>query len=200
MIIDNFEQINKLLRYESDDTFYFLEILKRRKENPNLERDVKLIKTFYLKEHELLKKKVEIKEYCEKHNARAYIRINSRSFKKVGMYALVKLSNYIKDNEFQAIKRLYDHSCGKQKNSKIWIVDVDTKIPDHVNQIMHYIRLCCNTNATMAQIPTLNGYHIITMPFNTKNFEYHLINKTYKDIVCIHKDNPTLLYYNDLKK
>jgi len=38
------------------------------------------------------------------------------------------------------------------------------------------------------QIPTKNGYHIITKPFNLKQFK-----DKYPDI-DVHKNNPTILY------
>ena len=40
----------------------------------------------------------------------------------------------------------------------------------------------------IAYIPTKNGYHIITKPFNLKQFK-----DKYSDI-DVHKNNPTILY------
>ena len=41
-------------------------------------------------------------------------------------------------------------------------------------------------------IDTLQGVHLITTPFNSKQFK-----ETCKDLIDIHKDNPTLLYYEN---
>jgi hypothetical protein len=192
MKIDNFEQVDKFLNYPDKDTYYFLQILKRRKENPGLNRDVKLIKNFYLKEGELNKFKDYIIELCVLNNARAYIRLNKRSFERTAIEAIKKIAELISSRDFEAAKRAYDHVAGKycHTDKKLWLVDVDSKEALVVNTIMHNIRLCSETNCTVAKIETINGYHIITTPFNRQKFSE--INKTE---ISIQRDNPTLLYY-----
>ena len=43
----------------------------------------------------------------------------------------------------------------------------------------------------IAVLPTINGYHIITHPFNLKQLEPFIATNP----LDIHRNNPTLLYY-----
>ena len=47
-MIDNFELIKSLLKFESPDDFYHLQILKRKKENPELGSNSRVVKTYYV--------------------------------------------------------------------------------------------------------------------------------------------------------
>jgi len=48
-MVNNFKQIKELLEFESEDDFYHLQILKRKKEYPELGSNSATIKTYYLK-------------------------------------------------------------------------------------------------------------------------------------------------------
>ena len=84
-IIDNFEQISKLLRFERTGDCYYLEILLRakdgndvRKKHNNGDRTIREI----LLNHEghLEELRDEIIKLCHEFNARAYIRLNRRNY------------------------------------------------------------------------------------------------------------------------
>ena len=47
-------------------------------------------------------------------------------------------------------------------------------------------------------IPTVNGFHMITRPFNLAEFRKYM--ELQGDVPDIHKDNPTLLYYSETKE
>ena len=48
-VIDNFELINTLLEFEQeDDEYYVIFILKRRKDNPEMKDNLKIIKEYYI--------------------------------------------------------------------------------------------------------------------------------------------------------
>ena len=86
---DNFDEIRGMLTFPDENAFYFLKILKRRKDNPGLERDVINIKDYFIysfKEFDNLRS--EIRNKCDMENARAYFRINRRDAKKVAMKTL----------------------------------------------------------------------------------------------------------------
>lgn len=87
MIVDNFEQIKQLLTFKSEDEFYHLQILKRKKDCPEHERarnnNARCVKTYYIKNVEYLEaKKAEIIGLCEMFNARAYINLNTKKLRK----------------------------------------------------------------------------------------------------------------------
>jgi hypothetical protein len=73
MVIDNFNQIKTLLTFDSDDCFYHLSILKRKKDCADYERNennAKCIKTYYIKNIDYLEsEKDEIIKLCEIFNA-----------------------------------------------------------------------------------------------------------------------------------
>ena len=56
-MVDNFEQIKKLLKFDSEEEFYFVQILQRTKENPNLGKNNNLIRTYNVYSLEYLDKK-----------------------------------------------------------------------------------------------------------------------------------------------
>ena len=83
MTRDNFNLIRPLLNFESSDDFYFIQIMQRRKDNPDMKTGVKIIKEFYIDNLEQFdNKQDQIIEMAHKYNARATIRLNKRSYKK----------------------------------------------------------------------------------------------------------------------
>ena len=47
-MIDNLEKVLPLLEFESEDDFYYLQILQRKKENPQLGSNSRVIKNYYI--------------------------------------------------------------------------------------------------------------------------------------------------------
>jgi hypothetical protein len=75
-------------------------------------------------------------------------------------------------------------------NEKRWIVDIDTKDSNYVNDVINFINsIRPEGDNVETTIPTPNGVHIITRRFDVMEFR-----KKYTDI-DIQKKNPTLLYY-----
>ena len=67
--------------FESSDDFYFLQILKRKKEHPDLGSNSITVHTYYVNSLEHFKNiEKEVINLCEFHNARAYINLNKRSY------------------------------------------------------------------------------------------------------------------------
>lgn len=201
MTINNFEDINPHLSYESDEDFYFLQIIKRRKDNPSLERSEKTIRNFYLYKNDLEKFKSTIIKLCIDNNARAYLYLNKRNIKDVVFEANVLLGEYMRSGTYKAIHSLLDKAIGNKHSdpNKKWILDIDTKDEKIVNSYIETASEASEYNEFIlyAKIKTLNGYHLITKPFNSNKFNQ--LCAMYKlDNIEIHKDNPTLLYfYND---
>jgi hypothetical protein len=192
MIVDNFNQINSLLAFNSSKEFYFLQIIKRRKDNPGLSRDQKLIRNYYLYENDLLKLRDSIIESCVSNNARAYIRLNRRNDEIVALHMNKVLADYLYQGEYKACQHLYDTCCGisHSEKHKKWIIDLDDRIDSQIKWWKEKLE-----DNFIDILPTLNGYHIITHAFNTKEFkERYYGNAIMPDL---HKDNPTLLYYEN---
>jgi len=201
-IIDNFEQISKLLTFETTDDFYIIEIIKRKKDNSSMLKSEKLLDVYEIGSIEDLEKhKTYIIEKCTEKNARAYIRLNKRSHKKVALEMLRELANRVANDDYN-IRNIYHSTMGKyhsDKNKK-WIIDLDgddVNLKDDVLKTIIKIRFNYHIeieNFYYEEIPTKNGIHLIVYPFDLAKFK-----KIYPNI-DIHKDNPTILYFNPEEK
>lgn len=192
-MINNIDRVLSLLVFDSDDDFYYLQILQRKKENPEVGSNSRVIKNYYITSIDyLLKRKDEIISLCNIFNARAYLRLNKRSFKRVAFKTMQNIANTMSNGEFQFIRSSYDRACGLGHNdkNKKWILDIDTLDNyDLVNEIRDVLNIIEPKGDKIIKIlNSKNGCHLITKPFNTQEFckEYPEIN--------IHKDNPTNLY------
>lgn len=201
MYVDNFASIKQLLTFPTSNHFYFIQILRRRKDDGNISQnvDVKVIRSFYIYSlDEFDKIKNDIIDTCKFFNARAYIWLNPRDCKDIALFAIQELARYIQSNNLTRLHRVWNHCTGKLPApvKKMWVVDVDTKDVNKVNTIMSTIK-ACHSNfdpIIIAKLKTKNGYHLITHPFNYDQFtdlalEYKI------DSVEVKKDSPTLLYF-----
>ena len=199
-MINNLDIIKPLLNFEEEGDFYMLYILKRKKDQPEGERDnhqsVRTIKTYCVESLEYLDKRYdEIKQLCEMFKARAYIHVQKQNHKDVSLEMMVELAQRIKNGVVKQ-QGLFDSVVGQIKTQeKRWVVDVDTQDERAVNRITKLINLVYPQHEggkIEAIIPTKNGYHFITKPFNVK--EFHHIMSVQGDVPDIQKKNPTLLF------
>jgi len=193
-MIDNLEQIKQLLNFENEGDFYMLYVFKRKKDQPEGERDnhqsVRTIKTYCVDSIEYLDKRYdEIKQLCEMFKARAYIHVQKQNHKDVSLEMMMSLAERIKNGQ-HIQKGLFDSVVGQIKtHEKRWVVDVDTKDDNSRLNVMRVINRCRpEGNKIYATIPTKNGYHLITDRFDIVEFM-----KVFPD-VDVQKKNPTLLY------
>lgn len=194
-MIDNIEQIKRLLNFSEEGDFYMLYVFKRKKDQPEDERDnhqsVRTIKTYCIESIEHLDRRYsEVKQLCHIFNARAYIHVQKQNHRDVSLEMMVSLAERIK-NGVKNQKGLFDSVVGQIKTQeKRWIVDIDTKDPEEVNRIAKVIEVTRPEGPKLeAVIPTKNGYHFITHRFDVKMFENACPG------VDIQKKNPTLLYH-----
>ena len=207
--IDNLNLLTPLLNFESPDDFYYLQILQRKKENPQLGSNSRVIKNYYIKSVDHLEKRYdEIKELCRLFNARASLRLNKRSFEKVAFKALLNISNTMMSRDYDFIGKAYDRACGQssnEKREKKWIIDIDSDELPWKMDICNFIERCepiTGSKKVLCEIPSKTGVHIITKPFNRFQFSKEIneyISSRYQisgfDLnLDIHKDNPTNLY------
>lgn len=194
--IDNIEQIKKLLNFSEVGDFYMLYVFKRKKDQPEGERDnhqsVRTIKSYCISSVEYLEKRYEeIKQLCEIFKARAYIHVQKQNHKDVSFNMMVALAQRIQDGNHKQ-QGLFDSVVGQLKtHEKRWIVDIDTKDVSFIENVTAVINTDCKPEGDKINeiIPTKNGYHLITDKFDVKTFK-----EKFPDI-DIQKKNPTLLYY-----
>lgn len=195
---DNFEQIEKLLIFDSEDDFYHLQILKRKKENPEIGSNSYVIRTYCVRSKEsLMEKRTEITEMCNTHNARAYINLSPRSFEKMAFHTLKKISDIIMNKDYKEVRKAFESVCGTYGNGKHkrWLIDIDwvdfedkAIIATDIVPLLEKLQIETGAEPLIEYIPTKNGTHIITRPFNSSTFKYLYPN------IIIHKNNPTVLY------
>jgi hypothetical protein len=194
-MIDNIEKIKPLLNFTEEGDFYMLYVMKRKKDQPEGEKDkhqsVRTIKTYCVSNLDYLEKRYdEIKQLAEMFKARIYIHIQKQNHMDVSLDMMSALAIRIK-NKQHSQQNLFDSVVGQVKtNEKRWVVDIDVLDLGVVNVVSNYINgLDPKGDKIEATIPTKNGYHLITKKFNTKQFT---------DVFPEHeiqKRNPTLLYY-----
>ena len=191
-MIDNFEQIKGLLKFNSDDDFYFCQILKRKKEHKELGSNSYVVKTYFIKSEEDLEfYKAEMINLAEFHNARVYLNLNKRSFERTAFHTLKKITDQILNKDYKSARKAYASVCGMYAadQDKTWVIDVDEpKGRQGANMLKFIDNIEPVGNKLIAIVDTKNGYHIISKPFNIQKFsdEYPTID--------IHKQNPTILY------
>ncbi len=206
-IVDNFDLIKPILNF-GEDFQYFIQILQRRKENPEMKVGTKVIKNYFVKsldDFEFLKYKIHSK--CQEYNARAYINVNRFSVRKAGLLTIAELSRKIAADELQNLDNIYTSVASQvsSETKKRWIIDIDEeymKDKDKIYEIIQGFHYEMNKkllldeeekNTTLIEIPTVSGVHLISHPFNVKGFHD---TPNFKEI-SIHKQNATLLYYKE---
>ena len=197
--MNNFNKIKPLLNFESEDDFYFLQLLRRKKDNPEMNSNSKVVKNYYITSIEYLESKMpEIIELCDKFNARASLRLNKRSFESVAFKTMVNVVNVISNRDFKFVRNCYDRACGQssnQKTDKRWIIDLDGEEAMWIEHPDHYEEFCNFVNSLQPEgekvkkvISSKTGYHVITNPFNKMHFKERFPQ------IGIHTDNPVNLY------
>ena len=200
-MIDNLELIKPLLNFENEGDFYMLYVFKRKKDQPEGEKDnhqsVRTIRSYCIKSIEQLDKRYEeIKMLCEVFKARAYIHVQKQNHKDVSLYMMVELAQRIQSGHHEQ-QNLFDSVVGQLKtHEKRWIVDIDTKDEIMVHRVAHIIDTSVRPEGPKieAVIPTKNGYHFITKRFDVLTFTNKMLY-TQGEVPDIQKKNPTLLYY-----
>lgn len=195
-MINNINQIKALLNFSEPGDFYMLYVLKRKKDQPEAERDnhqsVRTIKTYCIESIDHLERRYdEVMQLCEMFKARAYIHVQKQNHRDVSLNMMVALAQRIQDGNLKQ-QGLFDSVVGQVKTQeKRWIVDVDTKdisILKSINVTIESLKPV-GPSKVEAIIPTKNGYHFITKRFDTQEFSEYFPD------VDIQKKNPTLLYY-----
>ena len=197
-MIDNLELIKPLLNFEEKGDFYMLYVLKRKKDQPEGERDnhqsVRTIRTYCIKSIEQLEKRYdEIKMMCEMFKARAYIHVQKQNHRDVSLNMMVALAQRIQDGNLEQ-QSLFDSVVGQLKTlEKRWIVDIDTKDEEAVTKIARLVDILRPEGPKIETvIPTKNGYHLITKRFDVMTFNKMM--SLQGDVPDIQKKNPTLLF------
>lgn len=202
-MVDNFELIKSMFYFnEANDMFFHLQIVQRAKDHKGENKKVKegAIKTYFIRSREHLDRvKEEVIFLCEHYGARAYINVAGKDFRNLQVLLLAKLAEYNLNGTVRDPRRILNSAAGelKSRNPK-WVVDIDdVSIKDKVLEWLdNYFKVREHSVANdrygiylYAEVPTKSGIHLISQPFNLKEF-----HDTFPD-VDVHKNSMgTVLY------
>lgn len=212
-MIDNFEQIKQFisicdteypldLYFDKDpDSFYQVQLIKRKKDNPDMKGDCLVFKRYYInKKEDLDKYKDEIILMCNTFNLRAYFMVDRKSYRQATLDSMVEIAQRVQNNDFKKIYAVVDSCIGKYANEshKKWVIDIDAEdCPDlekFLERCVYYVNYCCNPGHTViTTIKTKSGFHIITNPFDLRSLTNYLgVTKDVSEFVK--KKASTILY------
>jgi len=195
MPVDNFNLIIPFLKFENDGDFYYAMVIYREKDKivrgGTYERCIR----FYLVENPeyLLERKDEIVKLCETFGARAVINLNRRNYRQVSLEMLKLLADIIHSGEYRRVKKAFLSVLGKfnAEPERKFLIDLDgeqVSLKEEIREFLRAIRPLERADKVLLEVPSKNGIHLITTPFDLAAFKAR-----YPDI-DVHKDNPTNLY------
>ncbi len=214
MIIDNFDKIKTFMNFESEDDFYFCQLMKRKKDDVlgkwKTDCNNIIVGHYYFRSLEGFDRMADtIRNICNAENARAYIHLNKRSFKKCSMKLISTVTTNIETENYMGNRGAFDSVCGKYPNdkNKKWLYDYDgDKINlrifrNALDEILPNINPKENGTKILGILPTANGWHIILKPFDLMTFNKEIKERFGIDIKKedFKKDSPTLLYFNKIE-
>ena len=196
-MVNNIEIIKPHLIFPNERSFYFIQIIKRKKENPEMTGYSLPVESFYIFSTEQLDRVMpHIIEKCEQNRARAYIKMNTLDMQSVALETISVLTQEIRKENWKHISKALNSACGicgKQNGTeKMYLVDIDSKDENYINEIKSYINQLepvDNNEKVKMIVPTRNGVHFLSTGFNMQKFK-----QTYPGI-DVHSDGITLLYF-----
>lgn len=212
-MVDNFKEIREYLfklleSYKEDnDTEDIIlpgRIIRRKKENPYKESEY-IVKRYYFKnEQQLIDAEEEIKELCKMYNARFYLSVNFKSIKDVAYDISIETPKLIRSGQYWKFKRIFDSTVDSNKGVKElrrWIFDIDD--PYYFDDIILFLHNNKGNEHVDTVFKTLNGYHIIVKPHDTRYIDKGSKNTDDanlilpKNIIDVKKNAMTLVYYSE---
>lgn len=201
-MIDNFTLIRNFLKDEFEDGyFFFVQVYQRKKDHADRKvngtnNNNRLIRPYFVNNIEYFDFiKPELIELAEVFKARVGIDLNKRSYEKIAFLTMKKVADQLLNRDYDKVYKAYSNVCGKNTHDsqKKWILDIDGEVLN--DDDYKYIRTVLDKiqpigNKIILRIPSLNGEHLITYPFNIKEADWMLK----KFNIDIHKKNPTNLY------
>lgn len=206
---DNFNLIRPLLNFRSEDDFYFLQILQRKKDHNNgkvngTNNNARLIKAYYIHSLEYLDFiQPEVIELCKLFGARANINLNRRSYedtaKKVHIHTAEKI---LLHKDYQHVHSAWNTVCGQyhSEKDKLWLWDFDEGDNQYEERFLESMKDCRpGTQSVIAKIPSRAGFHLITTPFDLHQFSQNMKDRGLEwskngNFLHLHRNNPTNLF------
>lgn len=191
-MVDNFKLIENYLPEEQEGNLvYHLMVLKRKKDHPHLthkNNTARVIKSYAVKSRRHLQEiKEDIIGIAEATQSRIMINLSPKDMEVMGWTLLRTTTEYVQSGQFNSkLYRITDSVLGAMKpvkNRKLFLWDID----GNESVLLKWNNILKEQNAEFViTVPTKNGWHIHTKPFNYTKIQGEQID--------MHKNNPTILY------
>jgi hypothetical protein len=163
-MIDNFEKIKELLKF-GEDTYYFIQIIQRKKDHGGKGLDLRRWSKFLVRLDELDLLKNDIQELCQVYGGRAYIELNPRSLKKFTVCMMRKYLDRIYYQDYSNVYSIQNQVALSEDTIKTkgiiekrrWMLDVDRK--EDIVRVEEWIKE--KGIVVDGCIPTISGQHFI---------------------------------------
>lgn len=210
-MINNIEKIIKLLKFKEGDKdiFYFLQVIKRKKDNPDLKGDIKICSK-YIRSIDHFKAIIEreIIPLCDLLHARCYISLIPRSIEKYGKLELQTIAEHVCTNNYSRYLDIHD-SCALNSRVVCWkgiipssryMLDIDKK--SDLDIILP--KLTEKNISIESIITTPSGYHVIIPGIYPEKIWKNSIKRNNDDYTFLDSgttftllsDCNTVLYFN----
>ena len=205
---DNFNRFREFMQLpeqEGGDAYYVIELVRRGKDCPDLPAANYHFKNYYIDTLAKYDKvQDEIRLLCRTLRLRAYASVCRKSFRRVTMNTLAEMARRAALDDFNRPDRIFSSCSGEyvDKDDRHWVVDVDDFVgyntQEHCETIRNFIDDCQpfeDRNKIELILPTKNGMHLITRPFDVKTF--NICMGVFTDMIPrpeIKKNHLTLLF------
>lgn len=156
-MVDNFEQIRSLLKFENEGDCYYVQLLRRQSDDPHTDgmadpryhgnMHSRSVKDFLIPSLEYYDKvKEDIIAMCKLFNVRAYIRLNKRTYKNIALEMLKHIATQCASGEtFNSPYSLVASAAGQVCSAgedKTWIVDLDEEYLPYQEDMLRMMFEC----------------------------------------------------------
>lgn len=191
----NFHKFLGILpKFDKEDKKYIIvTIVKRKKDNPEMVKNEKPIRTYIIRSSDELKSiEQELKTVADIYGARVYATPQLRSLEKLQKEVFRKMSTHIVDNIYvDPEKTLYSEARNVKPENPVWVIDIDNVDKDFI----HVEKWLLHEGIVNWEVmPTVNGIHILSKPFNSKKFVEDFPH------IDLHKNGFGTLLYFSIKK
>lgn len=175
-MIDNLKLFKPLLDFKNPGDFFYLMVIVRKKDmttDRSNHQSIRTIKDYSIDSLEYLEARYdEIRTLAEVFKARVYLGVNRLNDKQVTIRMMKELVNRLESGNNDC-RSLWASTVGTlSSQDKRWVVDLDGDDVQKKEQIIQKINdLEPVGPKLLAEIPTLNGLHLITKPFRRDYFE-----------------------------
>ena len=174
-----------------NDKVFEIQLLRRGKDHKDMSAANYSFKNYYIDSIEGFDRVTEeIKQCCKIFGLRAYISVNVKSKTKLQLQCLKIISDNLCMGELKKPwKTFYKAFGATTSDNQRWIVDIDWQDEvnnmEYINTIKSIIEDCQSgyDKNVICEVPTRSGCHLITHPFNMKQYNDAMKEYAGDDIV-----------------